>query len=29
MRNLEMKEVEDNAKFQHFDVHNRRWIDKN
>ena len=29
MRNLEMKEVEGNAKFQHFDVYNRRWTDKN
>ena len=29
MRNMEMKEVEGNAKFQYFDVHNRRWTDKN
>lgn len=28
MRNMEMKEVEGNAKFQYFDVHNRRWTDK-
>ena len=29
MKTLEMKEMEGNAKFQHFDVHNRRWTDKN